>query len=134
MSAEAPAKVEFVGADAAMEDLRRWAEQVGPAVVRASEPFAQRVADTIAARVPVLSGQLAGSVESTSDDEGVSVGYDGSVPYDGWIEFGGTRGRPYIPDGRYVYPTALEAQDEFAQVASETADDTAGRFAWSTPR
>jgi phage gpG-like protein len=126
------AEVTFVGDEAAMADMRRWADQLGPAVAKAAEPFARRVADMVSGRVPHLTGQLAGSVMSDSDDEGTSVGYDGSVPYDAWIEFGGSRGRPHIPDGRYVYPTALEAQDEFAQVAGDAADESVRRFSWTT--
>jgi hypothetical protein len=128
-----PARVEFVGAAAAMEDLRRWSAQVAPAVAKAAEPFGERVADVVRARVPVLSGQLAGSVESAGDDEGVELSMGAGLDYAGWIEFGGGRGRPYIPEGRYLYPTALAAQDEFATVAGDAAADSAGRFAWSTP-
>ena len=127
-----PAEVKFVGDEAAMSDLRKWADEVAPAVVKASGPFAQRVADTIAGRVPVLTGSLAASVETTDDDDGVSVGYDGSLAYAGWIEFGGSRGRSHVPEGRYVYPSAMEAQDEFAQVAGDAAADSVGRFSWST--
>ena len=135
----APANVEFVGVPeatqaAAMSDLRRWADQVAPAVVRAAEPFAARVADVVRGRVPVLTGQLAGSVETASADDGVEVSMGDGVPYAGWIEFGGSRGRPYVPDGRYLYPSALAAQDEFIDVASNAASDTVERFAWSTPR
>jgi phage gpG-like protein len=126
-----PSDVKFIGADAAMDDLRDWADQVAPAVAKAAEPFVQRVADMVRGRVPHLSGQLAGSVTSSTDDEGAGVGYDGSVPYDAWIEFGGVRGRPHVPEGRYVYPTALDAQDEFAAIAADAAADSAGRFAWT---
>ena len=86
------------------------------------EPFAGRRRRARRRPVPHLSGQLAGSVEASSDDEGAGVGYGGGVAYAGWIEFGGSRGRPYVPEGRYLYPTALEAQDEFATVAAEAAD------------
>lgn len=123
--------VTFVGGPEAMEDMRRWASQVAPAVAHAADPFAARVVDAVAGKVPYLSGQLAGSVESSSDDEGVEVSMGDGVDYAGWIEFGGTRGRPYVPDGRYLYPTALAAQDEFATVAGDAATDTAGRFAWT---
>jgi len=127
-----PSEVKFVGDEAALADMRRWADQVAPAVAKAAEPFAQRVADVVAGRVPHLSGQLAASVEATSDDEGAGVGYDGSVPYDAWIEFGGSRGRPHVPEGRYLYPSAVDAQDEFATVAADAAADSVGRFSWST--
>lgn len=126
-----PADVKFIGADEAMADLRQWADQLPHAVAAASAPFAQRVADIVVGRVPRLSGQLAGSVASFADDEGASVGYDGSVPYDGWIEFGGSRGRPYVPEGRYVYPTALDAQEEFATIAADAASESIERFSWS---
>lgn len=126
-------RVELVGADAAMADLKRWADELGPAVAKAAEPFADRVADVVRGKVPVISGQLAGSVATSSTDDGVGVGYDGSAEYAGWVEFGGTRGRPYMPDGRWLYPTAEASSEEFAKVAADTATDTAGRFAWSTP-
>jgi hypothetical protein len=129
-------RVELVGGAAAMADLRRWADQVAPAVARAAGPFAERVADTVRSRVPHLTGQLAGSVEAGDDDEGGPgsiVALGGGVPYAGWIEFGGSRGRPYVPEGRYLYPTALEARDEYATLAADTAADTVGRFPWSTP-
>jgi hypothetical protein len=125
--------VELVGAEQAFADMARWAAEVGPAVVKAAGPFAQHVADTVAGRVPYLSGQLAGSVDTAEDDESIDVTMGDGVVYAGWIEFGGSRGRPYIPEGRYLYPTALESQDEFAQVAADAAADTVGRFSWSTP-
>jgi hypothetical protein len=112
--------------------MRRWADQVGPAVLKAAPPFTQRVADTVSARVPHLTGQLASSVTTGEDDDGVEVGYDGSAPYDGWIEFGGSRGRSHVPDGRYLYPSATEAADEWYELAAVTADDTARSYPWST--
>ena len=126
-------RVEWVGGEEAMADIRRWAEQLGGEIAKAGDPFGGRVADVVRGRVPVLSGQLAGSVESDTDAEGIEVSMGAGVVYAGWIEFGGSRGRPYVPEGRYLYPTALAAQDEFAQFAADTATDTVGRFSWSTP-
>ena len=128
----APA-VELVGVDAGMADLKRWAKDLQPEVDKAVLPLGQRVAGIVSARVPRLSGQLAGSVEADATDEGVEVSMGDGLDYAGWIEFGGSRGREYIPEGRYLYPTALENQDEFENVAAEAAADTVGRFAWSTP-
>jgi phage gpG-like protein len=125
-------EVRFVGDDAAMADLRRWADQLGPYVARDAEPFAQQVADRVGGRVPVLTGALAASVTATSDEGGVEVQMGGGLDYAAWIEFGGSHGRAHVPEGRYLYPTALEAQDEYATVASKAADESAGRFSWST--
>jgi phage gpG-like protein len=124
-------KVDFVGDEAAFADMRKWADQVGPAVAKAAEPFAQQIADRVANRVPVLTGQLADSVEATSDDEGAEVQMGGGLDYAAWIEFGGSRGRAHVPEGRYLYPTALEAQDEYTEVAEQAATESAERFPWS---
>jgi phage gpG-like protein len=125
--------VEFVGTDAAMADLKRWADDLKPQVDKAGAPLGQRVAGTVRGRVPHLSGQLAGSVESSTDEEGIVVSLGDGVPYAGWIEFGGSRGRDYVPEGRYLYPSMLDAQDEYEQLANNTAADSIGRFRWSTP-
>jgi hypothetical protein len=125
--------IKFVGTDAAISDLERWAGELKAEVDKGGAPLGQRVAGVVKSRVPHLTDQLAGSVESSTDDEGIAVSMGDGVPYAGWIEFGGTRGREYIDQGRYLYPSLLDAQDEFAQVASDTAADSIGRFSWSTP-
>ena len=125
--------VEFVGTDAAMADLKRWADDLKPEVDKAGEPLGQRVAGIVKSRVPHLSGQLAGSVESSIDDEGIVVSLGEGIPYGGWIEFGGARGREYIAEGRYLYPSLLDAQDEYEKLAADTAADSIGRFRWSKP-
>lgn len=126
-------EVTIKGGDEAMRDMRKWADQLAPAVAKAADPFAQRLASIVAAKVPVLTGQLAGSVEAAGTDDGAEVSMGERIEYAGWIEFGGGHGRPYIDEGRYLYPSALEAEDEFLALAAETADDTARRFPWSTP-
>lgn len=128
-----PDRVELVGVEPALADMGRWAEQVGPAVAKASRQIAERVASTTRDRVPVLTGTLASSVEIVDDELGVSVGIGDGVAYAGWIEFGGSRGRAYIAEGRYLYPTATAAEPDFQALASDTAADTVERFSWSTP-
>jgi hypothetical protein len=126
--------VEFKGLAEANRDMARWAEQLGPAVIADAQSLANTVASQVQGQVPVLTGTLAASVETVELDEagvGVSIGDD--VPYAGWIEFGGSRGRDLVPEGRYLYPTALDAESEFQQLAADTADDTVRRFPWSTP-
>jgi hypothetical protein len=132
-----PASVEWVGGPQAAADMRRWADQLGPEVAKRAGPFAERVADIVRGRVPHLTGQLASSVDAIDADEdqahGVGVSLGDGVAYAGWIEFGGTRGRPYVPNGRYLYPTAQEAAEEWATLAGDAANDTVSRFSWSTP-
>jgi hypothetical protein len=126
--------VEFKGLAEANRDMARWAEQLGPAVVADAQSLANTIASQVQDKVPVLTGTLAASVETVETEAtefGVSIGDD--VPYAGWIEFGGSRGRDLVPEGRYLYPTALDAESQFQQLAADTAEDTVRRFPWSTP-
>lgn len=125
--------VQLVGLAEAFRDMERWASQLGPAVENDARSFAESVRSKVAGEVPVLTGTLAASVEVVDEEGGVGVAIGDGVDYAGWIEFGGSRGRDLIPEGRYLYPTALAAEDEFAKVAADIADDTARRFAWNTP-
>jgi hypothetical protein len=61
------------------------------------------------------------------------VGLGDRVPYAGWIEFGGSRGRDFVPEGRYLWPTVLQQEDEFAAFAADVATDTARSYPWPTP-
>lgn len=122
----------MVGLAEAMVDLARWGDQLGPAVAAVAQPFAQTIVGRVRSEVPVLTGVLAGSVQLVDEPMGAAVGYgEASDEYAGWIEFGGTRGRPAVPEGRYLYPIALAAEDEFTAFASNVAEDTARRYPWS---
>ena len=127
--------VEIKGLDEAHRDMRRWADEVGPEVERRTEDLMRQLASAVESQQPVLTGTLAASVQLDNLDElrgwGVSLGDD--VAYAGWIEFGGTRGRDYVPEGRTLQPTAEEYQSEYLRTAEDAAADSVGRFSWSTP-
>lgn len=123
--------VKLDGADEAAAEIKRWADQLGPVIAKAADRFGDQVADTVRHRLPHLSGQLAGSVDVDTNDDGLDVSLGSGVPYAGWIEFGGTRGRPYVPNGRYLYPSALDAEAEFARLVGDAAADSVERFSWS---
>jgi len=124
-------RIEFVGLDEAYHDMATWASQLGPAVEIKAMVLAGGVASRTAAQVPVLSGALAASVNVAATSTGVDVSLGAGLPYAGWIEFGGSRGRPLVPEGRYLYPTALAAESDFIELAEDVANDTARRFPWS---
>jgi hypothetical protein len=133
---EGGSTVELVGVAPAMRDIDRWADQLGPAVDREALAFGGQVAGRVTDRVPVLTGMLASSVDAVDlggDEYGIGVTMGEGVPYAGWIEFGGSRGRPFIPEGRYLYPTAMAAEDDWRREASDIADATARSYPWSTP-
>jgi hypothetical protein len=83
----------------------------------------------VANRVPSCRAQLASSVEASDDDEGAGV----TLRRPGLRRLDRVRrlpGRPHVPEGRFLYPTALEAADEFAALAADVADETARSFPW----
>jgi len=99
----------------------------------------QSVADQVAAmvrgRVPHRSGELAGSVQTNpvEDGVGVSIGSGGAGAYAGWIEFGGTRGRPYIGSGRYLFPTAEGAEPLLVAAGEQAARQEIKETLWPRP-
>jgi phage gpG-like protein len=93
---------------------------------------AAAVAGQVAGSVPVVSGTLAGSV-TASPGPPASVGIGDGVPYAGWIEFGGTRGRPYVGTGRYLFP-GVQASEPMVVAAVQAATETEIKgMTWPTP-
>ena len=115
----------------AMRDLVAVTDRIGEAAVDAGRSHAARILDLVAGRVPYRTGRLAGSLGLFSADGGGEVGYDSSAPYAGWIEFGGSRGRPHVSEGRYLYPTADVSEQVFAAAADDAAVRAIDRYPWS---
>lgn len=122
--------VELVGLDKAGDDMNRWAEALGPAVDKAAASVTARAAAAVRGEVPKRSGRLASSVDVGVDNDGAFVGLGAGVPYAGFVEFGGTRGRPYVAEGRYLWPTVKTFEDEYVTAASDAAADSVDRFPW----
>jgi hypothetical protein len=124
-------RVDVDGLEDAERDFRRWADQLGPAVTEQARAFAGRVAGRV--HPPVLTGALASSVdvETLVGEEGIGISIGDGLPYAGWIEFGGSRGRPSVPEGRYLYPAAMAAEDEWHELGEHVAEQTIERFSWS---
>ena len=130
-----PAGIEWIGGERAIADMNRWAEEVGPLVAKERE-LADNIRSEVSGDVPYITGVLAGSVAvfDIDEDSGWGVGYDGGADaYDGWVEFGGSRGRSLVPEGRWLYPISLAHEDDFVQSVVKIAEDSVEGFAWSTP-
>ena len=107
----------------------------------AAAPKAQRKALNDAAeivlgyarpRVPKRSGRAAASLKPRSTQTAVRVAAGGSrAPYYPWLDFGGRVGRrksvrrPFIGDGRYIYPALAAKQEEFLAAMSAALIDAA---------
>lgn len=112
--AQAPL-VAVVGLAALRRDLNRMGTDLNSPLYAVLKAGAQAAADPIASRarssLPHLSGRLAGDVRVSTTKTGATIRMGRrSIPYAGWIEFGGSRPdgseRPYLPNGRYLFPSA----------------------------
>jgi len=117
------AVVGIVGMDALRRDINRAATDVKGPLYAALREAGRRAADPVAARVQSVlptderprghPGRLRNNVRVRASRTGASVVMGSKpVPYAGWIEFGGTRKQPhesarqYVPNGRYLFPSA----------------------------
>ena len=131
MAQQVDAKV--YGYDELARGSRELAEDIEAAAGEAFEGTADKVAASARVRVPRRSGALAASVMAGGTVGVATVGYDGSVPYAGWVEFGGTRGRPYVSSGRYLFPTATAAEPLLVAAAEAVAHDEIRGARWPSP-
>jgi hypothetical protein len=120
--------VGIVGAKALRKDLSRLADDAtGPlyqAMKQAGRDAAEPVAAAVRQALPHVTGTLAGDVRTSGTKTGAAVRMGrASVPYAGWVEFGGTRPdgseRDYRPGGRYLFPAAQDDAERAARSYSE---------------
>jgi len=139
VSARGDQLVEVHGLDQLASGSLRLAENIGRGAGDAFEQVASSAASVVRSVVPKLSGSLAGSVvvdlDRSTGTALVGMGGEG-VPYAGWIEFGGGRapGRPYLPQGRYLTPTALDASRDLEAVGEGVAKSEIRRMQWERPK
>jgi phage gpG-like protein len=115
----------------AAADLADWAKQFEPQVYRDVGPLADRLVAQAAQVVPVVSGALAASIGARHTAQGLAV--VAGVDYGGWVEFGGTRGRPYVAEGRYVYPAVVAHEQELVDALNTEVQTSIDRYPWTKP-
>jgi len=118
-----------------LPELFRGSRSLFGKIEKASDKTFADVADKRAriarGSVPRLTGALAGTVTA----EGSEALFGGDLPYAGWVEFGGTRGRPYLPEGRSFFPaTTFHVEDELEREATKTTQREVGKFSWPNVR
>jgi hypothetical protein len=121
--------VGIVGAKALRKDLSRLADDATSplyqAMKQAGKDAAEPVAAATRAALPHVTGTLAGDVRTSGTKTGAAVRMGrASVPYAGWVEFGGIRPdgseRPFISTGRYLYPAARGLAESAARSYSDS--------------
>lgn len=104
-----------------------------PKVLRlAHNESGQLIVDYAKPKVPRRSGRAAGSLKTKSTRTETRVqGGSKRVPYYPWLDFGGRVGpqksvlRPFIKEGRYIYPTLSANFGEFIELLAEKLVDVA---------
>jgi hypothetical protein len=120
------------GVDELIAALPHFENQVWTGAKAASRIAAEHTADLTRFSLPVRTGRLSGNVrvaKRRGSRQRVSMGQK-SVPYAGWIEFGGTRGRPFLPAGRYLFPASERARDSFLRDATAETEKVTRGFRW----
>ena len=131
-------RVEVHGYRELAAGTERLADDLGEAARRAFLGVATDAAQETSMVVPRDTGALAASATAAlrsarAKKEGARVSIGKGLPYAGWIEFGGTRDRPFIPGGRYLYPTALDVTPQLEAAGEEAARKEIGGFRWTRP-
>ena len=124
--------VDVVGLPQAQADIDRWVKELPSDVSVDTRSFADSLRDQVSSEQPVLTGALAASAVIVPDPDGFAIGLGEGLEYAGWIEFGGSRGRDLVPEGRTVYPTVYKRQGEYQNVLADAIQDSINRFHWST--
>lgn len=125
-----PFEVNVRGETQLVTGSRRLIGQIDDQARRRFLSVADEAAGHVSAVVPRVTGRLAGSISIEPTERSALLRMGRGVPYAGWIEFGGTRGRPFIKRGRYVYPTALASQPRAVEAARYAADQSIEGFSW----
>lgn len=109
-----------------LRELIRTLRQIDSPVAKALRLVANRAAEIVVAEarrdVPVRSGRAAASIRAKSTRAAARVTSGGrKAPYMPWLDYGGKVGknntaeRPFLGDGRYVYPAFRSKREEFSE-------------------
>lgn len=103
--------------------LRRMDSQLPIALRLAMNEAADFLIQKARQDIPRRTGAAAASLKAKSTRTDVRIGVGGRrAPYYPWLDFGGAVGknksvkRPFIHEGRYLYPTLRVHRDRFTEI------------------
>jgi bacteriophage HK97-gp10 putative tail-component len=134
--------VAVVGLKALARDLSKASDERAGALLRylkdAGREAAQPVASAARSAVPNDKGRLQGDIRVTATRTGAAVRMGRkTVPYAGWVEFGGTRRRPhvsrrdFVQTGRYLFPAARRLSETTATLYEHKIQEAFDHFPWT---
>lgn len=106
-----------------LRELSRALRRLGSALPKALRIAGNEAADIVVQeaqrRIPKRSGKAARSIKAKSTRTAVRISSGGNrAPYMPWLDYGGPVGRndatvrPFIADGRYVYPSFSDKREK----------------------
>lgn len=106
--------------------LRQLDGQAPVALRLAGNEAARIVVDAARPMVPRQTGRAASTVRAASTRTSTRVSAGGKrAPYFPWLDYGGRVGRgkktkrPFLSDGRYIYPAFRANRDQFERVLGD---------------
>lgn len=113
------AKVEVRGIKDLSKALREIDKDLPKELGAGLAEAAAIVADAARPKVPQRTGKAAASIKVRKQQRGAALAVGGSkAPYFPWLDFGGKTGRnnsvrrPFVPGGRYIYPTLADKREQ----------------------
>lgn len=111
-------------------ELRKALKQVSTELPKEMKTGFKAIAQSIASgaqdKMPSISGKAKGSIKPRASASGASIVFGGSAaPYEPFLDFGGKVGRnksvvrPFIKEGRYLYPTIKEKNTEIMEAVDK---------------
>lgn len=112
--------VKIDGLSQFIKTVKRFDSDIPKMNRQAMNAAADIVLDYARPRIPRRTGRAAGSLKARSTQTAVRVAAGGArAPYYPWLDFGGRVGRrksvkrPFIGEGRYIYPALAAKRHDF---------------------
>jgi Bacteriophage HK97-gp10, putative tail-component len=121
-------RVEVEGVPALKRNFAACARDVERETEQATAKPAGAIRTATAAAQPVLSGRLRSSVRVDSVRGGHAVELGAGLAYAGWIEYGGSRGRPFVAGGRTLVPALESNEDAAVREVDRAVDKVTGKY------
>jgi len=137
-------KVEVTGVRELNKALKKVDTNLSKELKTGFKGIAQHVVDRVKPKVPRRSGKAASSYKARGTQRGGAIAFGGTkAEYAPWLDFGGgkagARGvtssdpighkksttgfkRPFIKEGRYLYPTIVEERDEIIHMTDQLVE------------
>lgn len=128
------ASIHVTGLKELQKGLNSLEEKLGPELKRGLDVIAGKVVTVAQSKTARRSGKAASSIKAGSSQRAAVIKVGGQkAPYFPWLEWGGRVGRrkqvkrPFIPEGRTIYPTAADKREELVHDLDELIVRLAGQ-------